>query len=149
MARKDRAVVHADVVGWGLSCCNFLTENGVQTVRVNFASGSEARTADKSLGFFNRRAEVIWRMREALDPENPIKTALPPDQRLRRDLASYKWELRPKGIFIMSKEQQKKDLGHSPDDGDACCMANMVTKKANTAANTPVTIPSMTSALRR
>jgi hypothetical protein len=127
--RRDRAVVHADVIGWGLSCVNFLTANDVQTVPVNFANGSTARTADGTLGFFNTRAEVIWRMREALDPQSPAPIALPPEPMLARDLASYKWELRPGGIFILSKEAQKKALGHSPDDGDACCLANLTTPK--------------------
>lgn len=130
--RKDRAPVHADVVGWGLSCCNFLTANEVQTVPINFANGSKGKTVDGKLSFFNLRAEVIWRMREALDPQNPAPTALPPDPMLRADLASYRWELRPGGIFIMPKDEQKKKLGRSPDDGDACCMANIVTLKTET-----------------
>jgi len=130
--RTNKAPVHADVIGWGLSMCNFLTANDVQTVPVNFASGSIERTADGTLGFFNKRAEVIWRMREALDPTNPHPTYLPPDPKLAQDLASYKWELRPGGIFIMPKEQQKKELGRSPDDGDACCLANMATLKHET-----------------
>lgn len=127
--RSDLAVVHADVIGWGLSCCNFLTANGVQVVPINFANGSKGKTKDGTLEFFNLRAEVIWRMREELDPTNPNPIALPPDPRLRGDLASYRWELRPGGIFIQSKEQQKKVLGHSPDDGDACCLANITTMK--------------------
>lgn len=127
--RADMAVVHADVIGWGLSCCNFLTANGVQVVPVNFASGSKGKTKDGTLEFFNLRAEVIWRMREELDPTNPDPIALPPDPRLRGDLASYRWELRPGGIFIQPKDQQKKVLGHSPDDGDACCLANITTMK--------------------
>lgn len=129
MARRDRAVVHADVIGWGLSCVNFLTENEVQVVPVNFARGSDERTADRTLEFFNMRAQVIWRMREALDPANPSPAFLPPDPKLRADLASYRWELRSGGIFIAPKDEQKKKLGRSPDDGDACCMANMATIK--------------------
>lgn len=129
MNRRDRAVVHADVIGWGMSCCNFLTANDVQTIAVNFANGTMEKTADGTLDFFNTRAQVIWRMREALDPQNPSPIALPPEPMLRADLASYKWELRPGGIFIKSKEQQKKDLGRSPDDGDACCLANIATMK--------------------
>ena len=125
--RSDRAPVHADVIGWGLSMCNFLTANSVQVIPVNFASGSKERSADGTLGFFNKRAETIWRMREALDPQNPVPVALPPSPTLAKDLASYRWELRPAGIYIMPKEQQKKELGHSPDDGDAICLANMAT----------------------
>lgn len=125
--RTDKAPVHADVIGWGLSMCNFLTANDIQTEMVNFSSKSIEKTADGKLDFFNMRAQVIWRMREALDPTNPHKTALPPNPKLAQDLASYKWELRPNGIYIMPKEQQKKLLGRSPDDGDACCLANMAT----------------------
>lgn len=147
MNRKDRAPVHVDVIGWGLSCCNFLTANDVQVVAVNFASGSSARTEDGKLEFFNKRAEVIWRMREALDPENQSAIALPPDPRLKGDLASYKWELRPGGIFIMSKEDQKKKLGRSPDDGDACCLANIVTLKPAPPKN--VSVPRMATAFNR
>ncbi len=129
VARKDRAVVHADVIGWGLSCCNFLTENEVQTVAVNFANGSSERTLDGKLSFANMRAQVIWRMREALDPENGEAIELPPDPKLKADLTSYTWELRSTGIFIMPKDEQKKKLGRSPDRGDACCLANMRTIK--------------------
>jgi hypothetical protein len=130
--RKDRAPVHVDVIGWGLSCANFLTANDVQTVAVNFASGSKGKTQDGRLSFVNLRAEVIWRMREALDPTNPHPIALPPEPMLRGDLASYRWELRPGGIFIMPKDDQKKRLGRSPDDGDACCMALITTMKQET-----------------
>lgn len=129
LARKDRAPSHVDVIGWGLSCVNFLTANDAQVVAVNFANGTIERTRDGKLGFFNMRAQVIWRMRETLDPENPTPAALPPDPKLKADLASYKWELRPGGIFILPKEQQKKLLGRSPDDGDAYCMGNMATMK--------------------
>lgn len=128
--RTDRAVVHADVVGWGLSCVNFLTANEVQVVPVNFAAGSQGATDDGRLKFANYRAECIWRMRETLDPANPNPAALPNDPKLRSDLASYRWELRPGGVFIMPKEDQKKKLGRSPDDGDAYCMANIQTMKA-------------------
>lgn len=129
LARKDRAVLHVDVIGWGLSCVNFLTENEAQVVAVNFAHGTEERTIDGKLKFANYRAMCIWRMREALDPENPTPTALPPDPRLKADLASYRWDLRSTGIWIMPKDQQKKLLGRSPDDGDAYCMANLRTIK--------------------
>lgn len=129
LARKDRAPCHVDVIGWGLSCCNFLTENEVQVIPVNFANGSKDRSNDGRLKFANFRAQVIWRMREALDPENPNPASLPPDPRLKADLASYRWELRQAGVFIMPKDQQKKLLGRSPDDGDAYCMANMTTIK--------------------
>ena len=95
------------------------------------------------------RVLVIWRMREALDPENDKKTALPNDPKLKADLCSYRWELRPGGIFIMSKEDQKKKLGRSPDDGDACCMANMATVKIADKKPKPVAAPVKRTAFNR
>ncbi|MBE7186052.1 MAG: terminase, partial [Methylobacterium mesophilicum] len=117
--RKDRAPAHVDVIGWGLTTCNFLTENRVQTIAVNFARGSVAGTADGRLKFANLRAEIIWRMREALDPENPDPIALHPDPAVRADLAAYKWKITKAGILIRSKDEMKIELGRSPDDGDA------------------------------
>ena len=68
-------------------------------------------------------------MREALDPANPDPIALPPDPQLRSDLAAYKWKLTKAGIQIGSKDEMKKEIGRSPDRGDAVCLANMVTVK--------------------
>jgi len=127
--RRDGAVVHIDVVGWGLSATNFLQSNGVQTVPINGASKSMNRTNDGKLAFVNLRAEMVWRMREALDPENPTPTALPKDPKLRADLAAYKWQLRPGGIHLVQKADMKNELGRSPDDGDAVCLANLATMK--------------------
>lgn len=127
--RTDRAVAHVDVIGWGLTTVNFLTENNVQVVPVNFASGSTGVTKDGRLKFANVRAEVIWGMREALDPANPDPIALPPDSALKADLAAYKWKITKSGVLIRSKEEMKDDLGRSPDDGDAACLANLETIK--------------------
>lgn len=144
--RRDKAPIHIDVVGWGLSATNFLQANDIQTVPINGADGSKARTADGTLEFFNKRSEVIWRMRETLDPENPKPAALPPDPKLKADLAAYKWQLMPSGIKVRSKEEMIKELGRSPDDGDAVCLANLATRKVNTApviAPPPSMIPSV------
>lgn len=127
--RKDRAPVHVDVIGWGLTTVNFLTENEVQTVPLNAASGSLERTLDGRLKFANLRAQLVWRMREALDPENADPVELPPDPALRADLAAYKWKVSARGILVRLKAEMKADLGRSPDDGDAVIMANAQTIK--------------------
>ena len=130
--RRDRAVVVPDIVGWGSSTYNMLQENEVQCHPVNGAAGSIERTADGRLGFFNYRAEIVWRMREALDPSNPDPIALPTDQALKADLAAYKWKMTRSGIQVRSKEEMKADLGRSPDDGDAVINANIVVLKEET-----------------
>lgn len=127
--RKHSAPVHVDVIGWGLTTANFLTENNVQTIRVNAAAKSVERSRDGQLTFANKRAELVWRMREALDPTNDDPGALPPDPELRSDLAAYKWKPSKGGIIVRSKDEMKVELGRSPDKGDAVCMANMDTIK--------------------
>nr|WP_245843105.1 terminase [Sphingomonas laterariae] len=127
--RTDRAAVHVDVIGWGLTTCNFLTENEVQVMPVNAANVSLERSKDGKLKFANVRAELAWRMREALDPTNPDPVALPPDPALRADLAAYKWKLTSRGIMVRLKAEMKEDLGRSPDDGDAVLLANIQTMK--------------------
>lgn len=127
--RRDRAVAHVDVIGWGLTTCNFLTENQVQVVAVNASAGSDQRSADGRFSFFNLRAQIVWQMREALDPMNPHPIALPPDPRVKADLAAYKWKPTKGGIQVRSKDEMKIELGRSPDDGDAVCLANMNTMK--------------------
>ena len=127
--RRDRAPVHIDLIGWGLTVHNALHENRVQVVGVNSARGSKAVTADSKLMFANVRAELAWRMREALDPANAVQIQLPPDPALRADLTTYKWKITKSGILVRSKDEMKTDLGRSPDDGDAVLMANIDTVK--------------------
>lgn len=127
--RRDRAVVNIDIVGWGSSTYNFLQENEVQCHAVNGAAKSLERTKDGRLQFANYRSEIVWRMRETLDPANPDPAALPPDPALRADLAAYKWKMTARGIQVREKAEMKDDLGRSPDDGDAVINANIVTMK--------------------
>ena len=125
--RRDDAPVHVDVVGVGTSTYDFLCANNIHAIAVNGAA--------KSLGvagilrFFNLRAELHWRMREALDPLNPERVALPPDPQLAVDLAAPRWELTVSGIKVESKDEIRKRIGRSPDRGDAVILANIVTPK--------------------
>lgn len=121
--RRDRAVVSIDVIGWGSSTLNMLQENEVQCHAVNGANKSLERSRTGDLKFANYRSEIVWRMREGLDPNNPDPWALPPDPELRADLAAYKWKMTASGVQVRSKDEMKEELGRSPDSGDACIMA--------------------------
>lgn len=129
--RRDRAVVHIDPIGVGASPYDFLVQNKVQTIGVNFAEKAVGVTKDGKLKFGNKRAECYWRMREALDPANPVQIALPPSDKLLADLTAVKWELRANGIYCKSKDEIKKEIGRSPDFGDACVLANVQTLKVD------------------
>ncbi|WP_019646188.1 terminase [Novispirillum itersonii] len=127
--RRDRAPVHIDIVGWGSSPYDFLRGNGVQTLGINGAAKSNGITRDGRLRFVNLRAELWWRLREALDPTAPQPLALPPDPQLRADLCAPKWHLTPSGIQVEKKEDLKGRIGRSPDRGDAVVLALIATAK--------------------
>lgn len=135
--RRDKAVVHIDVIGVGSSPYDFLTQNGIQTVPVNASEtpfdefGERQTTRDGEVGFFNTRSMLYWRMREALDPANGELIALHPDEELVKDLCTPKWTFGKFGIQVESKKDIIKRLQHSTDKGDATVYANMDTPKAS------------------
>lgn len=91
------------------------------------AEASSAQTKDGRLGFINKRAELWWKFREALDPETGAEIALPPDPALAADLTMPRWKLASRAgagaIQIEAKLDIIKRLGRSPDRGDAAVMA--------------------------
>lgn len=125
--RRNRAPVHVDVVGWGASTYDFLRANDVQALRINGAEKSLELTVEGGLKFANKRAQLIWRMREALNPTNAYPMELPDDGDVLADLTAYRWTMTPSGILIEGKEDMRKRLGRSPDDGDAICNALIAT----------------------
>lgn len=133
-------VVNIDASGVGGSPFDSL--NGVIPI---FAIGggeiSVETTRNGNLGFFNKRSELMWKLREALDPDYGSNLALPPDNKLKAELCAYKWEVRPpskrmmsvKGIpgkllmkgqvKITDKEKISEMMGRSPDRADALIMS--------------------------
>ncbi len=129
--RRDGCPVHLDVVGVGTSPYDYLHDNGVHVIPINGAAKSIGTTGGGLLKFINLRAETMWQLREALNPENPedMQIMLPDDADLLRDLTAPLWWLTPSGIKIESKDEIKKRIGRSPDDGDAVVYAKIDTPK--------------------
>lgn len=107
--------------GYGSGVYSHL-KNNVQGLRLIGHNGSEAsskRSRDGKLKFSNKRAEVWWKFREALEPNLGEPVALPPDPELLADLTAPTWSLSKAGIQVEPKEKIKARLGRSPDKGDA------------------------------
>jgi len=130
--RRNSAKVCIDMGGgYGSGAYECLQENiGAENV-IGFkgADAVASRTKDRLLPFANKRAEVYWRFREALDPDqeggSPIM--LPPDSELAADLVSVRRldiDTTRGKIQLELKEKQAQRLGRSPDKGDAVVMAH-------------------------
>lgn len=124
--RRDNADVSVDYTGgWGSGVKSHL-EQDHNTFCTGFvySEKSGARTSDGKLGFANLRAELWWKLREALDPEGggDEKLALPDDPRLTAELTTPRWELRGSNILIESKEDIGKRIGGSTDRADVIAM---------------------------
>jgi len=122
---RDACEIAIDVGGgWGADAHGHLKAQQINSVAVNWVETSSAKTRSGSLSFLNKRAEAWWRLREALDPVNGEKIALPPDKTLAADLATPIWHRTPAGLIkIEDKAEIRKRLGRSPDRGDAVVMA--------------------------
>jgi hypothetical protein len=122
-AVEDGTVANIDVLGPGGSVVDSMPES-IPFAALNSAGKSRARDkATGRLGFFNKRAEWWWRLREALDPDNGEGYAIPPDRELRAELASARWKLTARGIQIQEKEEIIKRLGRSPDKAESVIYA--------------------------
>src|SRR5262249_24122980 len=120
---KGGAPAYIDVIGIGLSTFDHLKGNNVNCHAVDSRATSDRRDKSGQLGFANKRAELWWRMREALEPDGKRQICLPPDPALLADLAAPRWKLTPRGIQVELKEETRKRLGRSPDCGDAVVLA--------------------------
>lgn len=131
LAARDMALMRdgCDVVidmggGFGSGVYSHLKQNvkGIKLHSHNGSDGSMRRTRDGKLKFSNKRSEVHWRLREALEPGLGVPIQLPPDPELLADLTCLTWKLGPRGIQVIDKNIVRADLGRSPDKGD--CVVN-------------------------
>lgn len=115
--------------GYGGSCFEILQDNGIECKAWKGAELSTAKTRDGRIGFANKRAQGIWQLREALDPQqqggSPI--FLPDEREIVADLSAFRFRMKRQNnmmvIEVESKDDMKKRLGRSPDAGDAIIMA--------------------------
>lgn len=115
--------INVDVNGIGSSVYDHLKTMFDTAQPFNGAEGSEYRDRSGKLKMRNKRAEMYWRMRDALDPVYGDDLALPPDTELLADLCSARYEVSSAGVLVEAKEKIKERIGRSPDIGEAVMMA--------------------------
>ena len=122
--RRDNASVKVDAGGgYGSSMIEHLELNNIEVAR-HLGSGSPTGTTKQGhLLFSNMRAQVYYRLREALDPSQPggSRIMLPPDPVLMSDLCAIRLQEseNQKTIALEPKEKLVKRLGRSTNRGDA------------------------------
>lgn len=117
------AYINVDVNGIGSSVFDHLKVMYDCVRPFNGAEGSEYRDKSGKLKMRNKRAEMYWRMRDALDPQGVDDLALPPDTELLADLCSARYSVTSAGVLVEEKEKIKERIGRSPDVGEAVMMA--------------------------
>lgn len=125
---KSDVKINVDVIGIGSSAYDTARTQGLNAIGVNFGEGSQAFDKSRQMKFKNKRAEHYWRFRESLDPTNDEykdnPPCLPDDSQLLADLCAAHWKAPGGELQIESKEDIKKRIGRSPDDGDAVVLAS-------------------------
>lgn len=126
-AVRNGALVCIDLTGgWGISARDHLASMKVRCRSVVFSSSSGRRSKQGDYLFANKRADMFWSFREALDPSahsDDEMPALPPDRQLSAQLCAPQWKLKGDKLYIESKEEIATRLGSSTDDADAVIMA--------------------------
>jgi hypothetical protein len=124
--RRDNAVIVIDHGGgYAGQTALRLRDNETDYVAYNGNHQGVGRDASGKLKFYNHRAEVWWKFREALDPDQPggSQIELPPSAELRADLTTPTYTVEKNGIQIESKDSIRKKLGRSPGKGDCVVLA--------------------------
>jgi len=121
MSIYKKGIAAIDIIGIGAGVFDRLREMRISASAFNASERTEWRDRSNELGFINCRAAAWWNLRELLQND---EIALPPDDKLIGDLTAPKWRVSSGGkIQIESKDDIKKRLGRSTDDGDAVVMA--------------------------
>lgn len=123
---RNGACICVDSIGIGSSALDFIKGINLNVLAVNGSEASHAQAKAGEIRFRNRRAEMYWLLREALDPTNPDPIALPNDQELLGDLTAVRYKVVTMGqvtaLQMRSKDEIREALGRSPDKGDAVAM---------------------------
>lgn len=124
------APIMIDVIGVGSSPYDLARREDMRIYAVHNGAASTAKDRSGKYGFANVRAELFWRLREALDPANPECIALPPDKELLQELTAHHYEEDGRNFKIESKEAVKDRIGRSPDKADCVTLTLKALRKS-------------------
>ena len=115
----DASRVFIDDTGLGAGVTDRLRELGHAVNAVICAA-----RADDPAHFLNLRAQMFWRLREALNPEGAQRLRIPPGlTELRRELGALTYELTSSGaIKIVDKVSLRGRISGSPNHADALAL---------------------------
>jgi hypothetical protein len=113
-----------DVIGIGAGVVHRLREQGANVQSFHAGEHTDWQDVSQTLQFANLRSAAWWSLRELLDPAQGHAIALPPDDILTGDLTAPHWRMSSGGkIVLESKDDIRKRIGRSTDDGDAVVQA--------------------------
>jgi hypothetical protein len=113
-----------DVIGVGGGVVDQLREQKRHVDAFNASEGTLMMDRSKELKMLNTRSGAWWHLREMLDPAYGATLALPLSDSLTGDLTAPHWKVTSAGrIQIESKDDIRKRIGRSTDEGDAVVQA--------------------------
>lgn len=122
------APIGVDAVGVGASASDVMMSWQMKPTPINFGAGSDQLDKSKKFLFANLRAQAYFEFAYALDPDSGENLCLPPSRTLRADLCAPRYKIVSGKIQLEKKEDIKKRLGRSPDEGDAVVLAWFVAR---------------------
>ncbi len=129
-AYEGSGYINVDAIGYGASCAEKLLDAEDEggwamdcVTAMNVGTKSTYRDKSRKYKMYNKRAEMHWRLRDALDPDNDSQFALPDDRGLVMELCSATWCPKPSGIHVESKDEIKKRTTVSPDLAEAVMLS--------------------------
>jgi hypothetical protein len=131
--RRNNALIVLDGTGgWGGSTRDLLFSNHKIVAEMCIASeGSAEWTEDLMYKFLNRRAEMWWTFRRALDPKSEFLICLPPSTRLLTQLTTPHFKIEKNTLKVEAKDDIRKRLnGASTDEADMVIQAWLYREQA-------------------
>ncbi len=108
-------VMRVDTIGIGWAVEGSLREKKGSVVE----AADARRIADDSQKYYNKRAEMWWRLREQFQHGT---ISIPDDPELTNQLGAMKCEYKKSQIKIVDKKKIIHEIGHSPDEAEALAL---------------------------